>query len=627
MKKLKVFGVMALTLCALASCNPSNSGSNKPSTTPGIKEKEEVEGLKMLYTYAKVSQQFDWEEYIRDEAQNQYYYYNRGNSYDNNISLLNPDNFDEIKTSTKTRKAKSVRKEETGDELEENGDHKQFQGALTETEFFSYTKNLTSSASVKDVKKINAESKEEYNYIYFEMDSGYKSDKQEIQYSIYDNNIAFQDIKETKEVATDKDYIQYETKVEKSKNKMWVGSDNLTFYSVMHKLPKDGEQEPVLGENEKYPVPDNYRSISKAQSAITNLSDVLNFKMNSGLSKLMLQSYYEAVDSEGNPSFNKQFEWYSSTKNETTGEVTLVYNHNETFDGKYAGQQQVEKIYVSLNADAKVTGYGYDFEFKYYGETLQSFNMAYKYSYDTLGNYTETAEEKEIFNPDKYYDYGYLLPTIEDKPLDGQTEEILQRIYQCRLEDKINKPTGLVTDTYAFTSKDYYQNSTSDNYDIEKQTRTDSTLYNDNVVVTYYSEQGADLDTYFYAESGMIQQFNKDGNSYIIRKFNESTLYEDGKITTPNKDGQDLQYGLLDLTMVDQISAYVDKSKTNQSDYLIKYTTELVAAGIDKDTNEFVPEHYVITLQVAIQQQETSTSATVGALITYEMGFYFVEAK
>ena len=147
MKKLKVFGVMALTLCALASCNPSNSGSNKPSTTPGVKEKEDVEGLKMLYTYAKVSQQFDWEEYIRDEAQNQYYYYDRGNSYDNNISILNPDNFDEIKTSTKTRKAKSVRKEETGDELEENGDHKQFQGALTETEFFSYTKNLTSSAS------------------------------------------------------------------------------------------------------------------------------------------------------------------------------------------------------------------------------------------------------------------------------------------------------------------------------------------------------------------------------------------------------------------------------------------------------------------------------------------------
>lgn len=627
MRKLKVFGVMALTLCALASCNPSNSGSNKPSPTPGIKEKEEVEGLKMLYTYAQVSQQFDWEEYIRDEAQNQYYYYDRGNSYDNNISILNPDNYDELTTSAKSRKTKMVRKEEVETDYDENGDHKQFQGDLTESEFFSYTKNLTSSASVKGVRKINAESQEAYDYVYFEVEAGYKTDKQEVEYAIYDNNIAFQNIKETKEVATDDEYTQHETKVERMTNKMWVGSDNLTFYSVMHKLPKEGEAEPVLGEGEKYPVPDNYRTISKAESEIKNIGDILNFKVNSGLAALLLQSNYEAVDSDGNSTFNKKYEWYSSSVDKTTGEVKLAYNHNESFEGNYSGQQVIETIYVTMSNDAKVMGYGYNFVFNYYGETLQSFNMDYTYSYDVLGNHVETAEEKELFNPDKYYDYGYLLPTIEDKPLDGQTEEILQRIYQCRLEDKINKPTGLVTDTYAFTSKDYYQNTTSDNYDIEKQTRTDSTLYNDNVVVTYYSEQGADLDTYFYAESGMIQQFNKDGNSYTIRKFNESTLYEDGKITTPNKDGQDLQYGLLDLTMVDQISAYIDKSKTNQSDYLIKYTTELVAAGIDEDTNEFVPEHYVITLQVAIQQQETSTSATVGALITYEMGFYFVEAK
>lgn len=673
MKNKKTLCIMAMAISLLAGCNKADEPSTSQQVIDGgqIKLKEETEGVKFLYGYTNVSQQFDWEEYARDAYLTNYYYYDLGNSTDNKIVLNNPEDFAEYETTTRAPRstAKKAKRLEgfAEEDIDEEGNHVQFQGPLTEDEFFSYSATLTKASATAGTKKLTGVLEEDLNYIYLEMDEGFKSIEQTAVYSMYDNNIMVEDVIAKKSVAVDEDYEEHEEVVDTSKTRAVVeniGSDEY-FIDVTHQYPREGEQEPELQEGEKYPVPENYRSLVKVYNGKNQLADQYTFSMQSGLSSALSRENFYKTDKDGNADFNRKYEWLSSEIDEETGDIKLIYNRDWELEGIYAGQHVVDSIFVNIMNNGKVRNYGYDYAFYYYGEALQTYKVNYKYDYESVGEYTRTAEEDELFDYNKYYDRGTLLPTIESQALDDQAESLFAQIEDAQLENKVNQPTGAVYETYSKMDKDFYFSNyyqelyqeysakveangetpmslqefyeTADyDYDYEVQTKLDSSLYNDNVVVSYYSEQGAGLDEYFYAESGLFQRFNADGNSYELRKYNgNSTRYEDGKITTPNEGGRETKYSLLSDTgsvneVMAQIAFLFKESKKASSNYTIKITAEKIEAGVDKDTNEVIEEHYVITAQATVQQATTYDSKgqvesnKVGVEYTYEIGFKLI---
>lgn len=674
MKNKKTLCIMAMAISLLAGCNSVDEPSNSQQIIDGgeIKLKEETEGVKFLYGYSEVSQQFDWEEYARDVSLTNYYYYDLGTSTENKIVLNNPEDFAEYQTSPRSHRRNEVKKAKKlegfeEEDFDEDGNHIQFKGPLTEDEYFSYAATLSKSSTTAGTKKLTGVLEEDINYVYWEMDEGYKSIVQTAVYSMYENNIMVEDVVAEKSVAVDEEYEEHETVVDTSKTRAIVeniGSDEY-FIDVTHQYPREGEQELVLGEGEKYPVPENYRSLVKVYNGKNKLADQYTFSMQSGLASALSKANFYKKDKDGNEEFNRKYEWLSSEIDEETGDTKLLYNRDWELEGIYAGQHVVDSIYVSLMNNGKIRNYGYNYAFYYYGEALQEYKINYTYEYESVGEYTRTAEEDELFDYNKYYDRGTLLPTIESQELDDQAESLFNQIQDVQLENKVNQPTGAVYETYSKMDKDFYFSNyyqelyeeykakaeadgerpmslqefyeTADYaYDYEVQTKLDSSLYNDNVVVSYYSEQGAGLDEYFYAESGLFQRFNADGNTYELRKFNgNSERYENGKITTPYAEGKEEKFSLLnDAGSVNevmvQIGALIKESKKASSKYTIKITAEKIEAGVDKDTNEVIEEHYVITAQATEQQVTTYNSRgeiesnKVGVVYTYEIGFKLI---
>ena len=680
MKHKRSLWIFALAVSMLAGCSNGTSAGNT-STNPGgntvVKEKDLVPGVKFLYGYTNISQQFYWEELASDIGLVNYYYYDLGESKDNNINLPDPDHFDDyantLSVNTMRLDAKRAPKREADviDEgYDENGNHVQFAGPLSEDEFFSYTKRLSENGPTSGAKRLKIHLKEDIDYVYWEEDLGYKTLDEDIVYSLYENNYMVEDITENKLVAIDDEFLEHKEVVEKSKGRALVdkiGKDDYII-NVLHKYPAEGEEEPVLGEGEKYPIPDNYRDLTQIRNGKTKLADNYSFRMNSSLAENMTKDYYYKKDKYGNDVFNKGYEWYASSR-DANGNITLQYNRNMEFDGIYAGQQVIDTIYVTFDTSNKIVNYGYDYVFYYFGAPFQAYSLTYDYSYESVGNYIVPAGEDAIFDYNKYYDYGALLPNLEyaknSEILDDQAEDMLNSIFDDILEDKINEPTGAVAQTYSFTDQNLYLNSNYEalyqeylktvpagqtpldiqtwyetvefDYDVEIQTTLDSSLYNDNVMISYYSEHGTALDEYFYAESGTFQTFNKNGKTYEIRTFNgTNSRYNEGKYTSDWETDKAPQLSLLDLdfsviNIINEINFYIRESKKASSAYTIQITAEKIPEGIDEGTNEYVEEHYVITVQ-ATQQQQISynsagevDSATVGIIFTHEIGFQIIE--
>ncbi|MCH5172177.1 MAG: hypothetical protein J1F31_05075 [Erysipelotrichales bacterium] len=682
MKYKKSLWIVALAVSVLVGCSDGTSAST-PSTSVGgsgnetvIKEKDLKSGIKFLYGYTSTSQQYYWEELASDAGLVNYYYYDLGTSKDNNITLPDPGHYGEYK-SLKANTMRLDKKRAPRREVEvidggydENGNHKQFEGPLSEDEFFSYAKKLSESGTTSGAKEIKLNLKEDVDYVYWENELGYKSLDEDIVYRLYENNYLIQDITENKLVAIDKEFLEHKEVVEKSKGRTTIGKvDNGNYIiEVMHKYPTEGEDEPVLADGEKYPIPDNYRSLTPVRNGNTKLSDYYAFSMNSGLAGNLSKDYYYKKDKYGNEVFNKGYEWYASSR-DANGYTTLQYNRDMEFDGIYSGQRVVDTIYVTFDTSDKIVTYGYDYVFYFYGAPLQAYTITYDYSYESVGNYIVPVGEDALFDYNKYHDYGALLPNLEhaknSEVMDDKAEDLVNMIFDDVLEDKINEPTGAVSQTYSFIDKDLYKSSNREelyaqylksvpagqtpldfntwydtyeyDYDVEFQTNLDSSLYSDNVIVSYYSEQGSGLDEYFYAESGTFQKFNKDGKTYEIRTFNgTNSRYGEGKYTSNWESDKEPQLSLFDLNfnvfnIINDISFYIKESKKATSNYMVQVTAEKIPEGIDESTNEFVEEHYVITVQATQQQQIVYNSAgnvesaTVGVILTYEIGFQVIE--
>ncbi len=655
MGKKKILLLCAFTAFALMGCSDNN-----PNGDIAIKEKELVPGVKFLYAYTNLSQQYNWEELALDTSLVNYYYYDLGTSEDNKITLEDPNVYTELGSGSygrldlrhqkKSTRVKAVKNELSGGELDGSGNHVQFTGDLTEEEFFSYTKLLDDSAPTQGVKKLDLELTDNLDYVYWEADYGYKSSVESVEYNIYKNNYMIEDRSAVRQVAIDDSYLVHEEVTEKSRGRSLIGTidDSDYLINVNHKYPNEGEKEPELAEGEKYPIPDNYRDLYEILDGRNKIESFYEFKMNSGLSEILTKEYYEQKDSFGNNVFNKKYEWYSSKKNTDT--VTLQYNHDVEYDGIYAGQHVVETIYVNFDISTqKIVNYGYDFAFYFYGETIQDMSIVYNYTYGEKENYVVPAGEDELFDYNKYYDYGTLLPNLthdeNSEVLDDKAEELLQQVENNIQENKVNEPTGAVAQTYNFVDTQLLP-TTSDGedyeYDVEIQTTLDSSLYNDNVMVSYFNEQYTGFDEFFRAESGVFQKFNKDGNTYEIQTFNDrNSSYQTGKTTTPWETQSEPTLSLFDLELnvfdviggnqSESMKYFINQAKIGNPLYTVQVTAEKIPAGVDKETNEEILEHYVITVQAARQQtieyddQGYATSVQVGAIFTYEIGFQIVE--
>ena len=624
MKKRAMILPFALIAAMIVGCD--NGSANNTGT---MKEKEEVKGLKLLSIEEDVSAQYDWEEYAKKNQVSNYSYYNRGTSKDNNVELFNPNDFVELQNSSASTQAQATSKKQLkrkdvskrintprkGDSS--TGEKPQFDGVLNEEQFFALSATLGSA--VKDNTSMTIYGHETYDYPYFAMDAGYSESTVNLTYNVYDNDVITQDSTSDLKVATDETYEHFENQITKSKgliNNRDIDGTNY-FVQVVHELPKDGESEPELKEGEKYSIPSNYRVLEK-NATKTPVKEYFNFQMRSAFVGYLSKSNYEAVDNDGNPTFDKGSEWYSSSKDEA-GNITIQYNHDITYgEGtQYAGQGIKETIYAQLDASNRLLKYGYEMEFTYYDEKLQSNTMVFSYGYDGIGNYTETESDKVIFDYNKYYDNGTLVPTVEDGNKHDEAESLLEQVNDTIIAAEFNEPTGVVRE-YSYTQ------NLSETY--EEETLSDTTLYNDNVLVTYYSEVGTDDSNNVYAESAVIQQFNKEGNNYQIQQFNGSTSrYTNGKVTTPYAEGEEPEISLLDTSIIRNIRKIYKNSKRANSLVTTKLTASLIPEGIDEETNMTVAEHYVITLQACIQQSVSNGQASLGYVYTYKIAFRLIK--
>lgn len=605
MKKHILLFSLAFAASILAGCDHSET-STSPSTSVGggtLTEKEDGKGLKMLYAYSSLSQQVDWEELAISETLEEYYYYDRGTSVDNKIVLLNPDNYSELQKQTSSRK--TLKRDTTSD-----GSHAQFEGALSEADFFALSSKLDTASA--GAKKVNANLTENYEYVYFEMDAGYKTLNQTVEYKMYENDYLTNDIHANKLVATDETYENHEEVNEHIKEVMsnQMIDDSNYLVDIMHFYGSE------LGEDGKYPIPDNYRQLMSNPNKM-KISDVFSFPMNKGLRAVLTSEYFETMD--------KNTEWLSSSVDEQ-GNTTLKYNHELVYESgsQYAGQGITEVIYATLSSENKLLGYGYDLNFTYNGASLQTLKMDYVYDYEPVGNLVLTEEDEAIFDYNKYYEIGTLLPTIEDGNMDAtEAEGLLDQINDFLILNEVNQPTGLVAQDYQYFKT---QNEDGQEVEIESLYHQDSTLYNDNVLVTYFSEQGTELDSTYYAESGTIQQFNKDENNYVIREYNGESRYNNGKVTTPLSELENQQISLLNEDVIKNMTTFLKQSKRPGSGITAKIVANLVEAGIDPETNEYVGEHYVIKLQAMTQQTYDSSDNLVPAcMFEFEIGFQIIK--
>lgn len=597
MKKNILLFSLAFAASILAGCNNNNDDGT-------LKEKENVKGLKMLYADSYVSQQVDWEEVAVAQSIEEYYYYDRGNSADNKIVLLNPDNYSELEKQTSNKRARAL-KRDTATE-----GHAQFEGTLSEEEFFALSSKLDAASA--GAKKVNATLNENYDYVYFEMDSGYKTLNQTVEYKMYDNDYLTNDIHAKKMVATDETFEEHEEVNEHIRevmsNQMIDGSNYLV--DIMHFYGSE------LGKDGKYPIPDNYRQLISNPDK-KKIADVFSFPMNKGLKEVLTSNYYATMD--------KNTEWLSSSVDEA-GNVTLKYTHDVVFEAgsQYAGQGVKEEIYAKLSSENKLLGYGYGFVFTFYGESLQTLQMDYVYDYESVGNLELTDEDKTIFDYTKYYELGTLIPTIEDGNLTtDEAENLLDQINDCLILNELNQPTGLVAQQYQ-----YLKTQDEDGADVEVESlyHQDSTLYNDNVLITYFSEQGVELDSTYYAESGTIQEFNKGDNNYMVREYNGESRFNNGKVTTPLTDVENQQISLLNEDVIRNMTTFLKQSKRAGSGITAKITANLVEAGIDPETNEYVEEHYVISMQAMTQQTYNSSDQVIPAcMFEFEIGFQIIK--
>jgi len=596
MKKNILLFSLAFAASILAGCN-NNEGDGT------LKEKENVKGLKMLYSQSYLSQQVDWEELAVAQNIEEYYYYDRGNSSDNKVVLLNPDNYSELEKQTSNRKIKALKRDAASG-------HTQFEGALNEEEFFALSSKLDNASA--GAKKVNATLNENYDYVYFEMDSGYKTLSQTVEYKMYDNDYLTNDIHAKKMVATDDTYEEHEEVNEHIRevmsNQMIEGSNYLV--DIMHLYGSE------LGKDGKYPIPDNYRQLISNPNKM-KIAEVFSFPMNKGLKAVLTSDYYATMD--------KNAEWLSSSVDEE-GNITLKYNHEVNYEAgsQYAGQGVTEEIYAKVSSGNKLLGYGYGFTFTFYGESLQSLQMDYVYDYESVGNLVLSDEDKAIFDYTKYYELGTLLPTIEDGNLEtAEAEDLLDQINDCLILNELNQPTGLVSQEYQYLKT---QDEAGKEVEVESLYHQDSTLYNDNVLVTYFSEQGTELDSTYYAESGTIQEFNKGDNNYVVREYNGESRFNNGKVTTPLANIENQQISLLNEDVIKNMTSFLKQSKRAGSGITAKITASLVEAGIDPETNEYVEEHYVITMQAMTQQAINSSNQTIPAcMFEFEIGFQIIE--
>ena len=315
--------------------------------------------------------------------------------------------------------------------------------------------------------------------------------------------------------------------------------------------------------------------------------------------------------------FDKNSEWYSSSKDEA-GNITLQYNQNLYYEEgtQYAGQGVVQTIYAQLDSSNRLLKYGYSFEFTYYGELLQSYAMVFSYGYDSIGEYQETDNDKVIFDYNKYYDNGTLVPDVENGNKHDEAESLLEQVNDTIIAAEFNEPTGVVREY------NYSQKLSSETY--EEESLSDTTLYNDNVSITYLSQTGTDDSNSIYAESAVIQQFNKDGNNYQIQQFYGTSRYSNGKVTTPYSEGNEPEISLLDTSVIRDIRKIYKNSKRANSAVTTKLTASLIPEGIDEETNVTVAEHYVITLQACIQQSVSDGKASLGYVYTYKISFRLI---
>lgn len=612
MKKNILLFSLAFVASLLVGCtDDSDSTSTGDDDEVTLKDKENVNGLKLLYSYGHKSEQVEWEEIALSEKLEEYYYYDRGNSTDNKVVLFNPDNYTELNEQSRMRK--SVKRAEEGSEgteneeseYEEDGTHKQFLGALTQEEFFALSSKLDSAVS--GAKKLNGSYKETYDYVYFEMDAGYKSIDQQIEYKMYENDYLTNDIHATKLVATDETYAEHEEVEEHSKEVITNQTINGKNYlvDIMHVYGSE------LDEDGKYKVPENYREMNLNPNKL-KISDVFSFPMNSGLKNALTSQYFETMD--------KKAEWLSSSKDEKEN-ITLKYNHDLTFEdgSQYAGQGIKEEIYATLSKENKMLGYGYKLSFTYYGAELQTIEMNYVYDYQSVGNLVLTEEDQEAFDYNKYYDFGTLVPYLDAGNLsDEEAEKLLNDVNDCLILDSLNQPTGVVAQDYKY----YKTQNNGETVEVESLYHQDSTLYNDNVLITYFSEQGVELDSTYYAESGTIQEFNKDNNNYKIREYNGESRYNNGKITTSGNQ----QISLLDEDIIREMTSYFNRSKSAGSGITAKISASLVEAGVDPETNEYVEEHYVIQIKAATQEAVDSDGYIIPAcMYEFEIGFQIIK--
>lgn len=629
MKKRAMILPFALIAGMVVGCDGGNQG-NKGT----LKEKEEVKGLKLLSVKEDVSAQYDWDEYAKRNVVENYYYYDRGNSTDNDVELFNPDDYAELKgSSTQTQaasasqQAKQLKRKDISKKIEmpkkvrtaSSGEKPQFDGVLNEEQFFALTSTL--ATAVKDNTSMSVYAKENYEYPYFAMDAGYKSSTINMTYNIYDNDIITQSSSTTQEIDPSGQYYMEEDSVYENQVSKAVGFINNRdingtnyFVQVIHELPEDGKSEPELKEGEKYSVPNNYRVLDRNASK-DPVKEYFNFQMRSNYRELLSKDKYTAVDSEGNPAFDKTTEWFSSEK-DNDGNITVKYNHDVEYgeESVYVGQGVKETIYAQLDSSNRLLKYGYIFDFTYYGETLQSYDMVFSYGYEAVGDYQETESDKVIFDYTKYYDNGTLLPTVEDGNKHDEAEALLEQVNDYIIAAEVNEPTGLVRE-YA------YSQNLSESY--EEESLYDTTLYNDNVLVTYLSQVGTENNS-VYAESAIIQQFNKGGNNYQIQQFYGTSRYSNGKVTTPYNEGDEPEITLLDTGTIRDVRKIYKNSKSPNSLVTAKLTASLIPEGIDEETNMTVAEHYVITLQACIQQSISNGQASLGYVYTYQIAFRLI---
>ena len=625
MKKRAMILPFALIAAMIVGCD-NGSSNNNDNNKGTLKEKEEVKGLKLLSIEEDISAQYDWEEYAKRTQVSSYSYYNRGTSEDNNIQLFDPEDYAELQgssTQSQVSSKKQLKKKDVSkqvytprkDDSSSSGEKKQFDGVLNEEQFFALSSNL--GFAVRDNKTMTVHAYENYDYVYFEIDAGYKTSTIDMTYNIYDNDVIIQDSSTTLSVATDEAYETHEDQT--SKNKGFVNNRDINgtnyFVQIIHELPKDGESEPDLKDGEKYSVPNNYRVLDRNIDK-TPVKDYFNFQMRSNFVQYLSKSNYEAVDSDGNPTFDKNTQWYSSSKDEN-GNITLQYNQDIYYEEgtQYAGQGVKQIIYAQLDEHNRLLKYGYDFEFTYYGELLQSYTMVFSYGYTSVGDYQETDSDKVIFDYNKYYDNGTLVPDVEDGNKHDEAEALLEQVNDTIIAAEINEPTGVV--------REYnYSQSLSETY--EEESLSDTTLYNDNVSVTYLSQTGTDDSNSIYAESAVIQQFNKDGNNYQIQQFYGTSRYSNGKVTTPYSEGNEPEISLLDTSVIRDIRKIYKNSKRPNSAVTTKLTASLIPEGIDEETNVTVAEHYVLTLQACIQQSISDGQASLGYVYTYKISFRLI---